>query len=198
MNDNHLIKKALDSLDLTLLPNGEKKLISKIAECSVEIFNLSGIQIFRNFKFIENCHYTLVDIFSYKWKELYDIEADGDKTFSQAFNRTLQGKDYALAKRRTFSIKDKFSSYKGTRYIEYVYFCPIFSKEDRSIAGVLFASRLHDNPLSSYSGRNKNLSLVFQLIRDLVIGIVSSGIYDAIKEHFLRRNQFTPKELQTN
>ena len=94
----------------------------------VEIYNSSGIQVFRNHRFFEICSYDFSELFIYPWHELYDRETHVDETLMKYGQEIFSGKcsdTIPVNDIPGHKMQERFSPEKYTMSMQEKWFSPL-------------------------------------------------------------------------
>lgn len=109
---------------------------------AIELYSAEGIQLWRNFKFMEVCSYTLEEIFCYTWQERYER----DETATQKIIEVIS--NFSLDNPKTVRcsiknlLKEKFSVKKLTIDVCHEHLSPVFDYSNRP-AGFISSSKVN-------------------------------------------------------
>lgn len=111
----------------------------------IEIYNAEGIQIYRNMNFYEVCSYSVGDILSYGWSELYERDPQISQQIVQVATGIFQG-----FHGKTFpspvpphSFFEKFSGARNILEMKQKYYSPLFpSAGGKQVIGAVATSQV--------------------------------------------------------
>lgn len=108
----------------------------------VEIYTVSGLQIFRSFHFFELCSYTLEDLFCIPWFSLFSRPPELDQAFFGHFHRLASGdsKWVGPGELPTHEVRERFGPKSLVNKMEFRLAIPLYGK-DHVPRGVLHACR---------------------------------------------------------
>lgn len=105
----------------------------------IEIYDASGIQIFRNFNFFDISSYTLEELYSYPWSDLYERNQFVTKQINDYAIQIFTGQvDHTLPiSVPKHNLEERFSLFKHTMEMEERYFSPLYTPDRSAVrAGV--------------------------------------------------------------
>lgn len=120
----------------------------------IEIYDSSGVQICRSWSYFKNCSYSLIDLLTFSWGELYSrprlIEKNLLAKMTQLFSKESKTFDYNLPE---YVISEKFSRKKYSFLFSMKYASPLQDKISKQVVAFvttgelkkLFVDHLHDN-----------------------------------------------------
>lgn len=94
----------------------------------VEIYDLNGVQIFRNFTFYEYCTYTLVELISYPWYELLERHSSVTESIGGHIMAVLGDCHDTIPSTVPFhSVRELFSEERRLFGSRFKFFAPLFA-----------------------------------------------------------------------
>lgn len=151
-NESLFIKRSLSRRSLEYV---DSSLESRFNDGDViEVYDSTGVQICRSWSYFKNCSYSLTDILSFSWGELYSrprlIEKDLLVKMTQLFTKDATTFDYNLPE---YVVSEKFSKRKYSFLFSMKYASPVRDKNSKQIVAFvttgelkkLFIDHSHDN-----------------------------------------------------
>lgn len=114
----------------------------------IEIHNAHGIQIFRNFEFYEFCGYSIEELYSSPWNELFWHEPTGLHRLIEFSQSVLSGqvKNTISLQWPEHFIEETQSPFKYKIAARFRHGAPLFNKEGAPVAHILIAEGTLLNP----------------------------------------------------
>lgn len=102
----------------------------------VEIYDNSLIQVFRNLRFFEICSYSLVELLTYEFPELYYREDSITQRLLKQVFSLLNEEQFKVLKADAplHRVQETFSDHKNEYFIRQKYIAPLRDRVSRSIA----------------------------------------------------------------
>lgn len=128
--------------NLRLVPPSD--LLDKISSDDIiEIYNNEGIQVFRSFELFQHISYSLSEIFTFTWMELFERDEFVFKRVFDAVDKVLAGEVTGVVKQQLppHVLKEKFSNEKKWIEIQQGVLCPLQSVNG-SLGGYLYSFKI--------------------------------------------------------
>jgi hypothetical protein len=132
----------------------------------IELYNLDHVQIWRNLNFMSFCSYTLEEVNSFTWQELYQRDPQVDAQLWEIARRLFETRSRESVQCTVpfHLLEEKFSEGRFRVEVSHEHFFPLFSKENE-FAGFMVVSRCRfdmkqHEPKKNASPAAKKLSLV--------------------------------------
>lgn len=108
----------------------------------VEIYNTAGIQIFRSVSFFSLVSYSLEEVLTYEWSQLYHRDPEITKVLEKIFMDVALGKkDLVKGEVPEHYVSEIFSGKEGRRKMRHNLAAPLFSNNNQ-IGGVIVAFKI--------------------------------------------------------
>lgn len=109
----------------------------------IEIYDLNGVQIWRNFNVMRICSYTLEEIYSFSWEERYDRSPLDTKIAVEAVQHVLTNTDGKVyhANIKNHEVIERFSSKRYILDASHEYLSPLYGKAG-SVSGFVVVSKV--------------------------------------------------------
>lgn len=113
-------------------------------DLAVELYDIEGRQIFRNFKFMEVCSYTLADVLVYPWWELFRRNDDVMGQVLKEVEAVLSGTIISTLPSGTPSHQtgEIFSTLRHELEMKFRFFSPVFNRATKNTGGFVCASEV--------------------------------------------------------
>lgn len=134
-DEEALVRFALPRLGLT----ASQGTMDKIKDGNViEIYNAQNIQIFRNITFMEFCSYSLLDLITFEFYELYErsthITAKLLDAGREVLGTAIDFLDFAEKNVPQHTLREKFSDARDQYLVTMKYLCPLYSGPNKRSA----------------------------------------------------------------
>lgn len=109
----------------------------------IEVYNTENIQIFRNIRFFEITSYTLGDIFTHPWTELYEREKESESNILHEVIKVFKGEtNYtkSIIHIKRHEILEAFSQGGNVILAQFKYVSPIYKKNSNEVVAILGSS----------------------------------------------------------
>ena len=129
-NDSMALWSALKIFELT---PGKELFRFLEGDDKIEVYDLAGIQIWRNCNVMEICSYTLEEIYSFEWQERYERAEAQNHAILNAVKETLEKgiEQYVHAGISDHLVIEKFSELRFQLNVRHDYFFPLFGKDGK-------------------------------------------------------------------
>lgn len=109
----------------------------------IEIYNLEGVQIWRNFNVLKICSYTLEEVHSYEWIDRYERNDKDTQTILKVIAQVLQksGPEPIHANIPYHFVRERFSERQLLLNVCHDHFVPLFDEKNQ-IAAFLVTSKV--------------------------------------------------------
>lgn len=126
-------------------------------EHMVEVYNLENVQIFRSINFFDYCNYTLLDLLSREWMELYERLSSITESIFREIHSSVAAKEFRLFDTPAHVMKEKYAKPCGVFRTDLLSCCPVYSAPEL-VSGYLLA--LDVTELDVQDTSNSNLSFL--------------------------------------
>lgn len=106
----------------------------------IEGYDLNNIQIFRNLKYMQVCGYSLEDVLTHSWPELYERSSRITDELLGNIRGVFESGQTTALKISTHYMKERISKNRQVSEVTFRYMAPIFSRPGVPV-GVLVSSR---------------------------------------------------------
>lgn len=104
----------------------------------IEVYNSEGLQIYRNFKFFEICSYSLEELYSFPFYDLFERNVFITQEIMRFVSSFYQSatREPVLSAIPDHNLKERFSEDQHEFQMHLGYFIPLFDKAGNTVAGI--------------------------------------------------------------
>lgn len=106
---------------------------------AIELYSSEGIQLWRNFKVMDVCSYTLEEIFCYTWQERYERDENATNKIMQVISQFSSENPCTVKCSINNTLKEKFSEQKLVVDVHHEHLSPVFNTSHK-FAGFIVSS----------------------------------------------------------
>lgn len=107
----------------------------------VEAYSLDHVQVFRNFTFLKFCGYSLADVLTYEWPELFERSHIVTQQLLETVGKVLQTEKTVQFTTPVHYMKERFSESRRITKVDFQYLAPLFDMSG-AIAGYVASSHV--------------------------------------------------------